>query len=364
VPSILEYEIERILDRVAPQRRPKKIRNTPARRRYAAAIRESEQRAIVRDTNRVTSEEASNAYARYLAQPFNTAPPLQAFARQWHPLHYQPDAAYNHWTTPPDVDNKLIWSCVHRCSQPDTVAERLAMYETAAVGFRLDRLAGTDPAPAVDRWVLLHTSPESNYVQPVSDAATPLTAEQRRLVEEHDGLVHAIVEKMYKEHYAAARRPAGSVQPIEGLLDGDDLISEGMVALCDAATRYDRQKGKFSTFAWRRIEGHLIDIIRRAERIPLPKGSKPGDKIPVGGFAIDEDGNLIGDEASVSYNPASDESLDRIDGATRLDRLKPLARDILKRKGKGQTDKQIAAVYGLSARRIGQIKNEAVADKR
>jgi RNA polymerase sigma factor (sigma-70 family) len=46
-------------------------------------------------------------------------------------------------------------------------------------------------------------------------------------------------------------------------LDRDDLISEGRVALITAATRYDRHKGSFRSYAFERVKGAIIDAIRR-----------------------------------------------------------------------------------------------------
>jgi RNA polymerase sporulation-specific sigma factor len=51
-----------------------------------------------------------------------------------------------------------------------------------------------------------------------------------------------------------------------------DIIQEGMVALLKAVDNFDPQRGiKFSTYAFYRIKGHMVNYIQRKEaRSPLP----------------------------------------------------------------------------------------------
>jgi len=49
----------------------------------------------------------------------------------------------------------------------------------------------------------------------------------------------------------------------------DDLVQAGMVALIETAGRYDADRGvNFSTFAGRRIEGAVLDVIRHEDWVP------------------------------------------------------------------------------------------------
>lgn len=51
-----------------------------------------------------------------------------------------------------------------------------------------------------------------------------------------------------------------------------DLIQEGMLALINSVDRFAPERGlKFSTFAWHRIRGQMINMIDRTEsKAPLP----------------------------------------------------------------------------------------------
>ena len=51
-----------------------------------------------------------------------------------------------------------------------------------------------------------------------------------------------------------------------------DLIQEGMLALINSVDRFENERGnKFSTFAWHRIRGQMINMIERGEhKAPAP----------------------------------------------------------------------------------------------
>ncbi|MCL2767422.1 MAG: sigma-70 family RNA polymerase sigma factor [Synergistaceae bacterium] len=51
-----------------------------------------------------------------------------------------------------------------------------------------------------------------------------------------------------------------------------DLIQEGMLALINSVDRFEYERGlKFSTFAWHRIRGQMINMLERSEqKAPVP----------------------------------------------------------------------------------------------
>lgn len=83
----------------------------------------------------------------------------------------------------------------------------------------------------------------------------PLTLEQRDMVEKNIALVHHIVSRMTENFPAAVQR--------------DDMVQAGLVGLIEATQRFDADRGfSFSTFAGRRIEGAVLDLLRRADWAP------------------------------------------------------------------------------------------------
>jgi RNA polymerase sigma factor for flagellar operon FliA len=82
-----------------------------------------------------------------------------------------------------------------------------------------------------------------------------LTAEQQDVVEKNLPLVEHIVKRLM------SRFPA--------CYDRDDLVQTGIIGLMEAAGRFDPTKGiAFSTFVGRRIEGAIIDQLRRDDWAP------------------------------------------------------------------------------------------------
>lgn len=85
--------------------------------------------------------------------------------------------------------------------------------------------------------------------------STILTDEQRAVVLANVPLVEHIVNRV------AANLPASHSR--------DDLVQTGIIGLIGATVRYDPDQGAaFSTFAGRRIEGAVIDMLRRADWAP------------------------------------------------------------------------------------------------
>ncbi len=75
------------------------------------------------------------------------------------------------------------------------------------------------------------------------------------MVEQNIALVHHIVSRMTENFPAAVQR--------------DDMVQAGLVGLIEATQRFDADRGfSFSTFAGRRIEGAVLDLLRRADWAP------------------------------------------------------------------------------------------------
>lgn len=85
--------------------------------------------------------------------------------------------------------------------------------------------------------------------------STVLTDEQRQMVLANVPLVEHIVNRV------SANLPASYSR--------DDLVQTGILGLISATTRFDPDAGAaFSTFAGRRIEGAIIDLLRRNDWAP------------------------------------------------------------------------------------------------
>ena len=92
-------------------------------------------------------------------------------------------------------------------------------------------------------------SPEVARSEPRSDE------ERERLIIDHVPLLKHIVGRMFYD--------------VPGALDRDDLFGFGMLGLIMAADSWDPSRGlAFSTYAYPRIRGAILDELRRMDFLP------------------------------------------------------------------------------------------------
>lgn len=122
------------------------------------------------------------------------------------------------------------------------------------------------------------------------------TATQTVNPEDHIGLVYHIVDRTTRE--------------FPRHIDREDLVQVGMLGLMEATKRFDPEEGSaFSTFAGRRIEGAVLDHVRKDTWMPRNLYKKvqqlkaAEDRLYQGGKPTDEQ---IADELGVSKSYISD----------------------------------------------------------
>ena len=97
--------------------------------------------------------------------------------------------------------------------------------------------------------------PEVRETVPSEPSGQRLTGAQRTLVLDNQRLVHHVVNRLCQ------RLPANCGR--------DDLLQAGTMGLIDASMRFDGAKGvTFSTYAVRRIEGSVLDLLRKNDWAP------------------------------------------------------------------------------------------------
>ena len=76
-------------------------------------------------------------------------------------------------------------------------------------------------------------------------------------------------ERLISEHVSMARRIARKMGRRADATTREDLESSAMIGLVEAANRYDFQRPEpFAAFAYRRIQGAVIDGMRRSDILP------------------------------------------------------------------------------------------------
>lgn len=76
--------------------------------------------------------------------------------------------------------------------------------------------------------------------------------------------------ELAERHLDLAKKAAAIYFPrVRQHIGYDDLVAMGQLGLAEAATRYDPSKGaSFKTFAWYRVQGAILDGLRRETALP------------------------------------------------------------------------------------------------
>jgi RNA polymerase sigma factor for flagellar operon FliA len=97
--------------------------------------------------------------------------------------------------------------------------------------------------------------PRDRFVQPLGDV------DRDQLILDHLPLLHHIVGRMALD--------------VPGSVEREDLVGFGMLGLVEASDTWDPSRGlKFSTFAFPRIRGAILDELRRMDFLPRGRREK------------------------------------------------------------------------------------------
>ncbi len=192
--------------------------------------------------------------------------------------------------------------------------------------------------------------------------------ERDRLILENLPLVKKVASKIYY------RLPKGDIE-------FDDLVNVGVIGLIKAIERYDKDKAKFSTYAYIKIRGEILDYLRSLDIVPRTIRDKikkeppieEGKPVPLSNTAV-----MVSIEKALS----SDESLKIVDTLVsdkntpeeeviKEDQKEKLleAIELLNEKEKKVLQmlyfeekdlKTVAQELDISVSRVSQIKHEAI----
>jgi len=186
---------------------------------------------------------------------------------------------------------------------------------------------------------------------------------RKELVVEHLPLVKKIANKIYR------RIP-------EGIVDFDDLVNTGVIGLMKAIDNFDSSKANFSTYAYIRVRGEILDYLRsldfmsRGTREKVKNGELEDLKAEIlymvsieellfqGADKLTIADTLKSDEASPEENIILKELKCRL--ARALDNLSEREKLILQLLFVEELDlKSISEILNVSVSRISQIKKRA-----
>ncbi len=189
-----------------------------------------------------------------------------------------------------------------------------------------------------------------------------------QIVLENLPLVKKVASKIYY------RLPKGEV-------DFDELVNTGIIGLMKAIDRYDKDKAKFSTYAYIKIRGEILDYLRSLDVMPRSMREKikeekieEGKNLPLSKTAIMvsiEKAIVNGDEEFRIIDTLSSDRISPEEEVINDDLREKLlqAIDMLNEKEKITLQmlffeekplQDVADVLKVSVSRVSQIKSEAV----
>ena len=81
------------------------------------------------------------------------------------------------------------------------------------------------------------------------------TKSRKDLIVEHLPLVRKVASRIYR------RLP-------EGVVEFEELVNTGVIGLIKAIERYDSKRARFSTYAYIKIRGEILDYLRKQDFLP------------------------------------------------------------------------------------------------
>ncbi len=167
----------------------------------------------------------------------------------------------------------------------------------------------------------------------------------------------------------------------KGEIDFDELVNTGIIGLMKAIDRYDKDKAKFSTYAYIKIRGEILDYLRSLDVMPRSMREKikeenleEGKNLPLSKTAImvsiekaivngDEEfrivDTLVSDRISPEEEVIKDDIKEKLLQAIEtLNEKEQIALQMLYFEEKSL--QEVADVLKVSVSRVSQIKSEAV----
>jgi RNA polymerase sigma factor FliA len=153
-------------------------------------------------------------------------------------------------------------------------------------------------------------------------------------------------ERFVVRHLSLVRRVARTLRRRVPDLELEDLVSAGTIGLIEAVDRYEAGRGvAFSTFAYLRIRGAMLDEARRERRhVSAAVGTQAIDTLP-----------LLANPLALA--PGKHAELNEL--LRELGELPPRERGMLVLHAQGYSVSEIAALDGCSDARASQLLTQA-----
>jgi len=187
---------------------------------------------------------------------------------------------------------------------------------------------------------------------------------RKEIILENLPLVKKVASKIYR------RLP-------EGTVEFEELVNVGVIGLMKAVDKYDEAKAKFSTYAYIKIRGEILDFLRKLDPLPRNlrnkiKNSDWEDVKEEAVFFLSIEENLFRNSDGIKVKDTLASTVpDPEDEVEKKERMELLSKAIGKLSEKEQLVlqlifveeldlKSVAEILNISVSRVSQIKTSAL----
>ncbi len=163
----------------------------------------------------------------------------------------------------------------------------------------------------------------------------------------------------------------------EGTVEFEELVNVGVIGLMKAVDKYDEAKAKFSTYAYIKIRGEILDFLRKLDPLPRNlrnkiKNSDWEDVKEEAVFFLSIEENLFRNSDGIKVKDTLASTVpDPEDEVEKKERMELLSKAIGKLSEKEQLVlqlifveeldlKSVAEILNISVSRVSQIKTSAL----
>ncbi len=192
--------------------------------------------------------------------------------------------------------------------------------------------------------------------------------EKQRIILENTALVKKVASKIFFK------------LPKDSGIEFDELVNTGIIGLIKAIDKFDSKKAQFSTYAYIKIRGEILDYLRSLHIIPrsmrekIKKEKEQGKDIPLSNLAImismekalsNEEGSarlidiMVSDDIGPEDSAITSQLNEKI--AQAMEQLNEKERRTLQMFFFEEREpKEIASTLNVSQSRVSQIKSQAI----
>ena len=165
---------------------------------------------------------------------------------------------------------------------------------------------------------------------------------------------------MIAAHLPLVRTIAARLRRRAPQLETDELVSVGTIGLIEALDRYDDGVGvRFGAFAYRRIEGAILDEIRRLARVPAISQPAPAAPLSLDAGTGADSGVTVQEATADPFALDPEAYAELVELVEAVDSLPPAERTTMQLAAAGHSGAEIARRHGCSEARISQILTRA-----